>query len=337
MITKFIAALVVTMMLFSGVGIMTMGMNQELVVPDSEIVVSEPRATVPRVSLAEDFTNWNCGPCASHNPAWTAAINAVGYDKVAPAYLHFSWPSDIDPMYKHDSTDLATRWGYYGVSGVPDTFLDGGDITTRQTQAQYETAFNNATAIPANVKITTSGLLNMSTKQGSIDVHLECMETLTAANYRLFVYIWENNVTRTLEGDAPPYPNTEDQLDWAVWDVVPDGDGDPVWASGAAIGDFVDIHYDFPINDTVDPWVEDEIGATIFLQNYDTKAVQQAYVELFDNAAPVVNLLTPAKAVSELILNGSAYDITWTATDIEDMDNSTLDIKIEYSANVGST
>ena len=43
--------------------------------------------TVPRTVLMEDNTNWGCGPCAGHNPAWTACIEANGYDIVA-ALIH---------------------------------------------------------------------------------------------------------------------------------------------------------------------------------------------------------------------------------------------------------
>ena len=83
--------------------------------------------TVPRVVLMEDNTNWGCGPCASHNPAWTAAIEAEGYYKVAPSYVHVHWPSATDPVNLYD--DMYTwangRRSAEGCTWAPWPIIDG--------------------------------------------------------------------------------------------------------------------------------------------------------------------------------------------------------------------
>ncbi|MCK5398363.1 MAG: hypothetical protein KAJ33_08950, partial [Thermoplasmata archaeon] len=134
--------------------------------------------------------------------------------------------------------------------------------------------------------------------------------------------------------DSPPYPNGETELDWAVWDILPDGgEGEPIWDStGASPGDWVDLS--FPLALQPD-WVVNEMGCTVFVQDMVTKEVYQAKVELFSNKPPEVTLVNPAPSTENQILSGT-IPITWAATDEEDPDNE-LDISIDYSPDGGNT
>jgi len=292
----------------------------------------KPRA-VPRVVLTEDFTNTACGPCAGHNPAWTAAINTLGFDVVAPAYVHVWWPSGADPFYLADTAGITARVNYYGVSGVPDAFMDGQDIATHQGQAAYEAAWSARAAIPADAMITSTGQLDDISDSGTIDIHVEAVENLPAGDYRLYVYLWETDYTI-----GAPYPNGENVLDWAVYKYLPSGNGDPIasWAGGAGIGAFEDFNYIFDLP----TWAYnvDNIGATIFIQDHNVAPhgntnVVQAHVQTFDNLPPSVVLNDN---------NGQAEDGTWHGTetvawfgDDPNEPPATLDTHIEYSPNAG--
>lgn len=339
---KMLAVAVTAMMIFSGLGILTIGADTGNIVlgaVGNKVYGSIPGYvphSVQRTALAEDFTEWGCGPCAGHNPQWTGAIDAVGYDIIAPAYVHVWWPVGTDPIYAYCDGDgsVTERVNYYGVLGVPDTFLDGGDIATGQTQAAYETAFQNAAAIPSSIILDTSGSnINDVLLDGVLNLHIEASDAIASSNLKVFVYLWETNIIRALDGDAPPYPNGETELDWAVWDILPDGGtGDPIWPAGASPGDWIDVSYPLTLGAE---WIADDIGCTVFIQDTATREVYQATVELFDNQPPVVSLDSPDSYLAEQVLGGT-IPITWTATDYEDDDN-TLDISIDYSADGGNT
>jgi hypothetical protein len=294
----------------------------------------EPHS-VQRTVFAEDYTEWGCGPCASHNPAWTGAIEQLGYDVVAPSYVHVWWPAGTDPIYAYCNGDGAVqgRASFYGITYVPWPILDGTYIDYGQTQAAYVTAFNNRAAVPSPLIISTAGsLIDDPSNTGTMNLRITASDTITSTNLRVFVYLWEDSITRTLAGDSPPYPNGETKLDWAVWDIVPDDGGTAIWPTGAAAGSYVDIN--LPLTLGTD-WVFANIGATVFVQDMTTHEVFQAKVETFDNVPPAVALTAPNPATAEQVLSGT-IPITWTATDVEDA-QATLDISIDYSSNGGST
>jgi hypothetical protein len=335
-VRKYLAVMLVGMMVVSGLGIVSVGMNTVTPVEKDAPILVEPKATVPRVSLVEDFTGWNCAPCAAHNPAWTGAINAVGYTKVAPAYTHVWWPTAADdPMYMYcegitgpqgDDNSVANRVATHGVGWAPWACVDGTQVDTGLTQAEYVTMFNAAAALPARVAITTSGYVNTGGLTATINARAEAVDELEPGNYRMMIYLWENPVTGVGSGT-----NAETTFNWAVWRMMPNGMGtDLGWSAGAHAGDSMSVSYTVPIEAT---WNVAELGGTIFVQNFNTLAVEQAAVQLF--SAPQVTLTTPDPVVSEQVLSGNV-NINWVARDTQDAAN-TLDIAIDYSINGGVT
>ena len=78
-----------------------------------------------RKILLEHFTQASCGPCAQQNPGFFALIlNNQNKDNVAHIGYHTWWPG-TDPMYDFNETDVRTRVGYYGVTGVPHVIMAG--------------------------------------------------------------------------------------------------------------------------------------------------------------------------------------------------------------------
>ena len=141
---------------------------------------------------------------------WTVrfgAIEALGYDVVAPAYVHVYWPANTDPIaeYSNDgvwgypppSGDMVDRVNYYGVSGVPSCFLDGATISAGQTQAAYETAFNAAAAVPSPLIINTAGsMINGISLDGNLEVYVEASDAILSTSLSVFAYFWENNINQ---------------------------------------------------------------------------------------------------------------------------------------------
>lgn len=111
-----------------------------------------------RTVMAEEFTQASCGPCASQNPAFNALL-ATNIAKVVSLKYQTSWPG-VDPMNAQNPTDVATRVSYYGVSGVPDSPMDG----VEQTGGSYTGAPANYTQakIDAEYAVTSPFTVNVS-------------------------------------------------------------------------------------------------------------------------------------------------------------------------------
>ena len=313
---KAIVVMITLTMLVSGLGILSVGMNPE--------PVDEPRS-VQRVVLVEDFTEWGCPPCFDTNPDWCAAVENLGYGVVAPAMVHVWWPITTDPIFWYNEAENRQDIMDYGVSGVPDRYVDGAQIVWSQVQAGFESDFLARSSVPSPMTIETQGWLDGIGLSGEITVGITAVDALLAADYRIYIQLWENNITRLVN------PNGETENKWAVWDHVPTADGEQIFQLGAAIDDYAEFTYPFNLESD---WVINEMGATIFVQDFATKEVHQASVQLFDNEAPDVTIVTPTGAAEQIL--GGTIPIEWTATDLEDVD-ATLDISIDYSPDGGAS
>jgi len=265
-------------MIVSGLVLTAVGdSNQD--VEDLGIPGDQTRA-VQRVVFAEDYTNTGCVPCASHNPAWAGAIEAKGYDKVAPAFLHVWWPTIPDQwnQYKDMTFCVDHRRSMLEVNSAPDPWLDGENVPHHRSQAEYETMIDDKAAVPANISISTSGYIDPITRFGTVSIQLEAVENLVPGDYRLMILLWENNVSR-----YAPYPNGEMEQDWAVWELIPDDLGQEIWTNGSTVGETLDIGRSFVAGAD---WDLNEVGATIFVQNFNNLFVEQAHVELFRGSSP---------------------------------------------------
>jgi len=295
---------------------------------------------VPRVVVAENFTEWGCPPCAGTNPAWYAALENLGYDIVVPAMIHVWWPAGGDPIYNYDIPNNQARIAYYSVSGVPDRECDGRNINWNQAQAGFENDILAAQARDAGwgagmspVQITSVGSIDEMADTGSIDITVSVLDALPASDYRLITYLWEDNITRW--GN----PNGETINRWGVWGYYPDANGVPIFTSGATPGQFHNQHFDFTLEAD---WNESEMGMTILVQDFGITPrtnynILQGHAQLFNfvNTPPVVEVLDN---------NGQAEDgtwastqtITWSASDPDQPDGE-LDVMIEVSNNGGGS
>jgi len=327
------------MILLSGFSALSVATSRESDQPVTLAAVENPapKNTVQRVVLLEDFTSWECPPCATLNPLMSPAVDALGYTKVAPALYHVWWPNyDDDPVYQWDKQEVTNRVNYYGCNYVPWYMLDGSLVATPTSSAAVTAGINARSAVPANMTIATQGFI--SGTGGKIDIKVTAVENIAKTDLRVFVNLWENNITRPLWNyrlaawDSPPYPNGEMELDWAVWDYVPTEAGTAIWPSGASIGNSVELSFPLYIDST---WNPAEMGVTVFVQSVGTRNVEQAAVETFHNYPPTVTMSSPAPATANQILSGT-IPIIWAANDTEDA-AGTIDMSIDYSADGGVT
>jgi hypothetical protein len=216
------------------------------------------------------------------------AVENYGYDRAAPVYYHvdvfFQPPSypDTDPMWEYNPGDIWGRYSYYDdLFGVPHLFIDGIEENCSKTQSVIEGYLDERLAIPANISITSSGSIDPVGLTGTVNAYIEAVEPIAATDLVVQFALWENNITRSFGyPDFPPYPNSDEILKWAMWDMLPDANGTEIWPSGANVGDKLIISQDFVIQPD---WIVDEIGVSIWIQANSTKWVEQAHVELFDD------------------------------------------------------
>ncbi|MBK9275505.1 MAG: Omp28-related outer membrane protein [Flavobacteriales bacterium] len=105
------------------------GVNGDLFAGNNTLTQTIGVATqsVQRTVLIEEFTSSTCPPCASYNTTFdpllgTLNTNDAGSNYAAVKY-QMNWPSPgNDPSYNPDGN---ARKSYYGVTGIPDVFLDG--------------------------------------------------------------------------------------------------------------------------------------------------------------------------------------------------------------------
>ncbi len=85
--------------------------------------------STPMMVLFERFTQHNCGPCAAADPyqlnIYRTHLSGDQYT-IGMITYHAWWPgSNNDPFYKYDTMPQRQRILYYGVTGVPDLWLNG--------------------------------------------------------------------------------------------------------------------------------------------------------------------------------------------------------------------
>lgn len=129
-------------------------------------------AQTQRMVMVEHFSNASCGPCASLNPALNTLLTANTTKAISLKY-QVSWPG-VDPMYSQNTVLPTARVNYYGVTGVPNSQVDGdtyGGSPSGVTQTLIDTRY--AAAAP----FTLSASHYLSTDLDSIYITV----TATAA------------------------------------------------------------------------------------------------------------------------------------------------------------
>ncbi|GAB5417418.1 MAG: hypothetical protein Crog4KO_30000 [Crocinitomicaceae bacterium] len=141
--------------------------------------------------MIEHFTQASCGPCASQNPAMQATLAGYSGDYVKISH-QVSWPG-TDPMNAAYPAGPDVRRNYYGVSGVPNTTLNGGSPgapNTIVTNSTLTSAAQNMT--PYDITVTQSW-----PDANTIDVTVEVTNTTGSAVSdadKIFITMYEETV-----------------------------------------------------------------------------------------------------------------------------------------------
>ncbi|NOX18705.1 MAG: Omp28-related outer membrane protein [Chlorobi bacterium] len=246
-----------------------------------------------RLVLWEQFTNTGCGPCASANPTIEQMLTNNTEDVVISIWAHVWWPSSGDPYYVANTTDNAARTNYYGVNGVPDSFVDGvlgpspGNMSSMQ--AAVDERHNTPSVIDLHLEYDNNY---------KIRVEYTVVNTIPSGNYKLRIAVVENDLYYNAS-------NGETHFNHVLRKYYPDAGGVSIDLS--AKGDH-DVLY---FNLTMDPsWDLDNIEIFAFIQDDVMREVAQAAKATYSPIVPVE--LTSFSAIAD----GNNVSLLWeTATE----------------------
>lgn len=159
--------------------------------PDNDTinkVLSVATQSVQRRPLFEEFTSSTCAPCASFNNSVFNPFIAANGDDIALIKYQMNWPGSGDPYY---TAEGGVRRTYYGVSAVPQLFVEGSNTST--SSAAVNNAFNNGMADPAFIAIegmhiiegttvTVEATINPFISLADAVVHIVVIEEITYDN-----------------------------------------------------------------------------------------------------------------------------------------------------------
>jgi len=256
------------------VGLVLSGVNGDAVTANNMLSQSVAVATqsVDRVTLVEEFTSSTCGPCASFNSTFDPTLETVSTNQagsqIAAVKYQMNWPSPgNDPSYNPDGN---TRRGYYGVSGIPDAFLDGAPL---QSGSASELTASAGKAAFADIDLTLT--------RNGMEISVEAEVT----PYADFSGTHKLHIVAVEEFYAYAASTTsQDEFHFAQRKMLPNGNGTTLSAMTAGSSQTVNETYTFeetpsgnPTQGSYSLWETlNDVIIVAFLQNNSTKEVVQA-------------------------------------------------------------
>ena len=226
--------------------------------------------SVQRKTLIEEFTSSTCGPCASFNVTFDPLLSSLNTNdngsNVAAIKYQMNWPPPgNDPSYNPDGN---TRRGYYGVTGIPDTFQDGAPLA-----AGTAAAINAGAAVPAFVDMNMSYWTNGN----------QVTVTVTVTPYANFTGTYKLHIAATEDYYSYPASTTsQDEFHYAMRKMMPNGNGNNLTALTAGVPQTITQSYTFnlgsPAQGNYNLWGNniDGLSLVAFVQNSTTKEVLQS-------------------------------------------------------------
>ena len=238
---------------------------------DSETAsVSVATQVVQRTVLIEEFTSSTCPPCASFNEDFDPLLNSlntnVAGSNVAAVKYQMNWPAPgNDPSYNPDGNARKT---YYGVSGIPDGWIDGidmGDVTTQITEAGTIPAF-----VDIDLSYSLAGMNMTVTAEVSSYANF-------SGNYKLHIAATEDFYAYAAS------TTSQDEYHYAQRKMLPNAQGTTLTNMTAGGTQTVTASHTFvegsPAQGNYNLWgILNNTTLVAFVQNNTTKEILQAQV-----------------------------------------------------------
>ena len=251
-----------------------------------EKTVAIPLDQVQRLPMIEHFSSSTCGPCVSvNNQMNTFCNNNPG--RYTYTKYQMNWPGNGDPYY---TAEGGVRRTYYGVSGVPDIYLDG--VGTNNAAVNQNT-FNQHAAEPGYFDVRGS-----FTVEGN-NIHI-IADVMPYVSMEARVYVAVNEkVTHNNVGS-----NGETAFHHVFMKMMPNGEGSVIDFKAAAM-ERLEFTQDMSSTHVEEM---DDLEVSIWVQNHGSKYVYNSHFayEYTDNHPYPVENLT-------LTQNDLSYTASWEA------------------------
>jgi len=223
---------------------------------------------IPHVPIGMLFTNSGCGPCAQPNSMLDAYMPGQGND-VALVRIHVSWPNPGDWMYQANTAQSGWLVTDYGVTGVPNFFLDRfWDLG--YTGSLMIDAFEEGKTWKSPMSIDLAW--NNDLDQLTVTVHLTAALPPGDHDLRLFCAITEDDILHS-GGNGEPIHN---QAMRYIYPDVQNGVSVPnVLGNHSFVVDCDLSNLDNPYWD----WVYENLRATVYVQDQSIERIWQSATE----------------------------------------------------------
>ena len=218
-----------------------------------------------RVLLLESFTNTGCGPCAAYNPAMDALI-AANPDIIAAIKYHVNWPSAVDPMYLHNTTENGARTSYYGVNSVPHVVVDGNHFSGSPNQLN-QNVINQLQSVAPHLEMRLSYIVDEAANTITVNVMGRALDDIEG-NLRLHVGVIE----REIHFNSAPGSNGERDFYSVMKKMLPSASGTNL-GNGMAANDYFAYTFTWELANIYDM---SQLDAIAWVQNLNSKEVYQA-------------------------------------------------------------
>lgn len=216
-----------------------------------------------RLVLVEHFTQASCGPCATQNPQLQATLDANG-GTVIDVKHQVSWPG-TDPMNTHYPAGPEDRRQFYGVTGVPNTSLDGGAPGAPNTIVTASTISQRA-AVPSPFELDVDH--TVSNGQIDVTVDITCTQAVTGSDMRLMIAVVEKEVLFA----SAPGSNGETEFHNVLKQYLP-GTGGTNLTGSWAVNDAQQVTESWTLSNVYD---DNQLSVVAWIQDFSGNEVHQA-------------------------------------------------------------
>jgi hypothetical protein len=251
--------------------------------------VSIPMDNVQRIPMIEHFSSSTCGPCVNvNNQMATFCNNNPG--RYTYTKYQMNWPGNGDPYY---TAEGGVRRTYYGVSGVPDIYLDG--VGTNNA-AVNQTTFNQHAEEPGYFDVRGS----FTVEGNNIHIFADVMPYVDV-EARVYVAINEKVTYGNVGG------NGETEFHHVFMKMMPNGEGSTI---AFTTGEMQRLEFTQDMSGTHVEEMSD-LEVSIWVQNHGSKYVYNshfAYEYTEAHPYPVENL-----TLTEVAGPRGLFAATWDA------------------------
>ncbi|MBA4239824.1 MAG: hypothetical protein C0448_03805 [Sphingobacteriaceae bacterium] len=246
-------------------------------------------AQSPRMSLYEEFTGENCGPCAGTNPGLDVKL-AANLNNTIPLKWQVaipSAPSSTISLYQQNKLEIDARDNYYSISSAPTCRQDGQSATVFGATSDHP-GYTTATILNAAAAVTSPFTIAMNRAWDATFSSITVTGTLTATgnytttgtNLKFRLVMTEKEIHYA----TAPGSNGEKEFHWVARKSFPDLANGTAMANTWTVGQTQTFTIVCNLPSYI--WDKSQVEMVGFIQDDANKKVLQAGIS---NATPLTD------------------------------------------------